>query len=66
MVNGITCQRADSKHEDRFAIGDSTFLFLTEESEIRTTAEGLLRIELFLYPTDRLKMEDAIYLSPEI
>lgn len=67
FVNGVPVKEYELQHGDRVEIGDSVFVFLTEDGEVGTISGPVEITEgaTITHPTVRLRREDALYLQPE-
>ena len=67
FVNGIPVKERTLQHGDRIQVGNSLFLFLTDETESFTAqVETEMRDDdLQARSTVRARMEDVLYLQPE-
>ena len=68
LVNGKAVQEHSLRHLDEITIGDSVFLFLTEEDSAR--ASGSSRVVEFedekpTHTTAQIRPQDVLYLQPE-
>ncbi len=67
FVNGVPVKQHDLRHGDRIEIGDSLFLFLTEDGDVSSPAGPVELTDSgsISHPTVRLRREDALYLQPD-
>ncbi|HEX5706715.1 MAG TPA: sigma 54-interacting transcriptional regulator [Pyrinomonadaceae bacterium] len=69
FVNGVPVKERRLAHGDRVSAGGSHFVFLLPDAEVdttmRTTPVQLEEGEVVAATTLRLRIEDALYLSPE-
>jgi transcriptional regulator with GAF, ATPase, and Fis domain len=65
-VNGLPIHEKTLSHGDRIVVGDSTFIFLTEEGDPPAPRLAVELDDLHnLSETVRLRQEDVLYLQPE-
>ncbi len=65
-VNGLPIHEKTLSHGDRIGVGDSTFMFLTEEGDEPSPRLAVELDDLHnLSETVRLRQEDVLYLQPE-